>query len=589
LRTSDSSVTRRKFLQGAALLAAPAALPAQAVPGNFAQQNIALRASYERRALALAGVRASDPAALRDLMAEWPALYPPWTGRLDEYNAEQFGPLLAVSDEGENAETIARAAYASAKARALHRAKPMPLGVMIDGERMVSAGEGPIGPDEYAKLIATAFERTLCSTNVGVRVNVRLYRLLPEFSVADAAQDEEKWLVRVFAVFGPFLKTPDGVSRPLTIRLIVQPADAVAMVSKLIAKLEAGRGQGLLGPASVHRFSLLSICDGAIREGAQTEEIKRVMAIAAQAGVPEVAIDGDLTLAARERMSVASLLNIVDVSTLRDLFAAARQQKVRLVYRYQVDTDSAARTIWTGLHAARSYGFTAGKYGLVPLTLEEQERVVSLVSRWTEGWTAVPALYVDTPLVTEDDVFDALRCMEATLVWMEKVRGAGARIALFDCPDRLAARHLVRDAQHSDGVLTLDQIAAIEQRARELGLKPMWSGGITARLAFALGAQRVFAIFSTGAASRQVPVHGSFADDPDLASEIAPTELGVRRVHAALQAGFLAAVLRTRNPKLADDVSKGAQQLLAAIDAQSGMEEALAKLDEALARGWTAH
>jgi hypothetical protein len=78
-------------------------------------------------------------------------------------------------------------------------------------------------------------------------------------------------------------------------------------------------------------------------------------------------------------------------------------------------------------------------------------------------------------------------------------------------------------------------------------------------------------------------VHGSFADDPDLASEGAPTELGVRRVHAALQAGFLAAVLRADNPKLADDVNGRAQRILEAIDAQTGVEEAL------LLRGWTAH
>jgi hypothetical protein len=172
---------------------------------------------------------------------------------------------------------------------------------------------------------------------------------------------------------------------------------------------------------------------------------------------------------------------------------------------------------------------------------------------------------------------------------MEKVRAAGARLVLFDCPDRIAARHLIRDALHADGVLTLDQIAAIEQHAKDLGLKPMWSGGITARLAFALGAQQVFAIFSTGAASRQVPVHGSFADDPDLASEGAPTELGVRRVHAALQAGFLSSVLRERNPRIADEIGNRAQQLLAAIDAGSNVEPALAALDDALVRGWTAH
>ena len=594
MRKPSSAVTRRRFLQSAALLAAPAALPAQSLSGNFAQQDEALRAEYERRALALTGVRASDRAALRELMAEWPTLYPPWTKRLDEYDAVRFGPLLAVSDEGENAETIARAAYASAKARALHSPSPMPLGIMIDGERMVSAGEGPIGPDEYAKLIAAAFERTLCSTNVGVRVNARLYRLLPEFDLADAAGDEAKCLARVFAAFTPFLQTLDGVLRPLTVRLIVQPSDVPATVVRLAAKLEAGRSQGLLGPAALHRFSLLSIASGTIHAGASANEInlaeiKRVIAIAAQAGISEVAIDGDLTLAARERMSVASLLNIVDTSTLRDLFAAARDQKVRLVYRYQVDADSAARTIWTGLQAARSFGFTAGKYGLVPLTLEEQEQVVALVSRWTEGWTTVPAFYVDTPLVTGDDVYDESRCVEAAFLWMEKVRAAGARLVLFDCPDRIAARHLIRDALHADGVLTLDQIAAIEQHAKDLGLKPMWSGGITARLAFALGAQQVFAIFSTGAASRQVPVHGSFADDPDLASEGAPTELGVRRVHAALQAGFLSSVLRERNPRIADEIGNRAQQLLAAIDAGSNVEPALAALDDALVRGWTAH
>ncbi|MGD0346755.1 MAG: hypothetical protein ABSA85_08365 [Terracidiphilus sp.] len=589
VRKTSSAVTRRRFLQSAALFAAPAALPAQSLSGRFAKQDDGLRAEYERRVLALAGVRANDPAALHELMAEWPTLYPPWTKRLAAYDSDRFGPLLAVSDEGENAETIARAAYSSAKARALHSPSPMPLGIMIDGERMVSAGEGPIGPDEYAKIIAAAFERTLCSTNVGVRVNARLYRLQPEFTLADAAEAEAKWLARVFAAFTPFLKTVDGVPRPLTVRLVVQPSDAQATVARIVAKLEAGRGQGLLGPASLHRFSLLSIASGAIYAGPSVGEIKRVVAIAVQAGISEVAIDGDLTLAARERMSVASLLNIVDVSTLRDLFAAARDRKVRLVYRYRVDADSAARTIWTGLQAARSFGFTAGKYGLIPFTLEEQEQVVALVSRWTEGWTAVPAFYVDTPLVTGDDVYDELRCVEAANLWMEKVRAAGARLVLFDCPDRIAARHLIRDAQHTEGVLTLDQIAAIAQNAKNLGLKPMWSGGITARLAFALGAQRVFAIFSTGAASRQVPVHGSFASDPDLASEGAPTELGVRRVHAALQAGFLSSVLRERNPKIADEIGSHAQKLLTAIDAGSNIGPALAALDDSLVRGWTAH
>jgi len=585
------AVTRRRFLQGAALLAAPVSLHAQLTQSKFESQQEALRNWYERKALGLDGIRVDDPEAMRELMAEWPVLYPPWTGRLDEYDSETFGPLLAVSDEGENAEVIAKAAYASAKARALHRPSVTALGVMIDGERMVSAGEGPIGPEEYQKLITAAFGRALCSTNVGVRINARLYRLFPEFSISDAAADEEKWLAEVYAAFGPFLKTLDGTPRPLTLRLIVQPGDSLGKVRKLASKLEAGRGQGLLGPASVHRTSLLTICAGVIGAGAKTEEIKRVIETAAQCGVPEVALDGELVFGARERLSVQSLLNILDVNTLGDLFSFARQRKVRLVYRYQVDTDSAARTIWTGLHTARSYGFTAGKYGLVPLDLEEQERVVGLISKWTKGWTAIPAFYVDTPLVTHDDIFDESRCLEGALLWMERMRGAGAKLALFDCPDRIAARYLLRDEEHSGakGVLTLEQIAALEQRGRELGLKLMWSGGITAPQAFSLAGQRAFAIFSTGATSRRVAVHGTFEDDPELSSEGAPTEIGVRRIHAAMQAGFLAAALRSRNAVLAEEVRGLSSRLLQAIDSQNAVEEGLAKLDDALTRGWQLH
>jgi hypothetical protein len=590
LSNPNSAVTRRKFLQGAALLAAPVSLYSQISQNTFEQHQQALRGWYEKKALRLAGVHTND-ATLRDLLAESPVLYPPWTGRLDEYDSETFGPLLAVSDEGDNAQTIAHAAYASAKARALHNASATALGVMIDGERMVSAGEGPIGPEEYEKLIAAAFGRTLCSTNVGVRVNARLYRLFPEFSIADATLDEEKWLAGIFAAFRPFLKTPDGNPRPLTVRLIVKPEDSLETVRELVSRLEAGRGHGLLGPSSVHRISLLSICGGIIRAGVETEEIKRLLEIAAQTGIAEVAIDGELLFGARQRMSSQSLLNILEVSALRDLFAFARQQKVRLVYRYQVDADSAARTIWTGLHTTRSYGFTAGKYGLVPLNLDEQERVVGLISRWTKGWTAIPAFYVDTPLVTHDEIFDESRCVEAALLWMEKMRGAGAKLALFDCPDRIAGRHLIRDERDADakGILTLEQIALLEWRGRELGLKLMWSGGITARQAYSLGEQGVFAIFSTGATSRRVAVHGSFADDPELASEGEPTEIGVRRVHAAIQGGFLARALSDRDKELAEQVRDRSLRLLQVIDTQSPVEGALAELDEALLRGWSLH
>lgn len=58
--------------------------------------------------------------------------------------------------------------------------------------------------------------------------------------------------------------------------------------------------------------------------------------------------------------------------------------------------------------------------------------------------------------------------MEGALLWMEGMRAAGAKLARFDCPDRIAAHHLSRDEQRpgSKGILTLEQIAALEQRAK---------------------------------------------------------------------------------------------------------------------------
>ena len=64
---------------------------------------------------------------------------------LATYDSESFGPLFAVSDEGSAGETIVNAAYASAKAKALWPINPVSLGVALDGERMTSAGEIPLG------------------------------------------------------------------------------------------------------------------------------------------------------------------------------------------------------------------------------------------------------------------------------------------------------------------------------------------------------------------------------------------------------------------------------------------------------------
>jgi len=106
---------------------------------------------------------------------------------LAEYDSDTYGPLFAVSDEGSAGPVVVDAAYASAKAAADPSmvSDPMRLGVILDGERMTSAGELPIGPPEYAALSAAAAGRLLLTTNVGTRVNVRLTGPLREFAADD--------------------------------------------------------------------------------------------------------------------------------------------------------------------------------------------------------------------------------------------------------------------------------------------------------------------------------------------------------------------------------------------------------------------
>ena len=148
--------------------------------------------------------------------AMWEPQRPMSKELLAEYDSDQYGPLFAVSDEGSAGPLILDAALSSAKAAA-GASSPFRLGVILDGERMTSAGEVPIGPPEYGTLSAAAAGWLLLTTNVGTRVNVRLTGQLPEFPAL------EKSVKDVIAAFQPFLDTPDRRPRPLTVRLRLDP------------------------------------------------------------------------------------------------------------------------------------------------------------------------------------------------------------------------------------------------------------------------------------------------------------------------------------------------------------------------------
>lgn len=509
---------------------------------------------------------------------------------LEAYDHWRFGPVLGVSDEGAAARTIAESAYMSAKARAYPGAGPMCVGLIIDGERMGSAGEVPIGPDEYADVVSASTDRTFATTNVGVRVNTRIYQPLPEHHVAEAKGDEDAWLDAVFARFAPFLDTPDGMPRPLTVRLRVDGGDdSLEALRRLVPKIEAGRAEGKLGGADLHRLSFLVVYDALIGE-AEVEQILALIALAGELDVPEVAVDGEKVEAARRRISIQGLLNILDADTCRRVLKAGHAVGVQPTYHYEVDAETAARTVWTGLDSAKHQGLTAAKYGLFPLMLKQQRHVVESIERWLRSdWTPIPAFYVDTPLVTDDDVLESDRIVEAARMWMDMVVAAGAKVVLVDAPDRINPHRLLKrtDDPNDPGVLTIDQVATLQAHADCIRLRVLWSGGNSAEHAYELGKLGVFGIFTTGSASRVAAVSGALVGDQQLARQAQPTELGVRRIHALLQAGYLCHVLD--DAATVAEIDARAGDLIAAGNDGDDCVEALDAIDAVMIRGWRAH
>jgi len=498
---------------------------------------------------------------------------------LAEYDSDQYGPLFAVSDEGSAGPVILDAALSSGKAAA-GVSGPFQLGVILDGERMTSAGEVPIGPPEYKALSTGAAGQLLLTTNVGTRVNARLTGQLPEFPAL------EKSAEAVIAAFHQFLDTPDRRPRPLTVRLQLDPGADCTRLAALARKLDEARKKGEIGPPDTHQLSVLVCFKDEIATDAQLEQSEAIIAAAADLGFPEVAIDGAQLPYARRRWGAQGLLNVLSVPASNRLLKYAAARGVRLRPRYQMDVNSAARTIWTGLEAARANGFDAGKYGLLPLTLEEQAQVIELITQWTSGWTAIPAFYVDTPLVTAAKVFDVGQCEAAARRWLKAARGAGATTVLFDAPDRVNPHRLVHGSDSPDGVLTLDQIEALRDYSELLGVRILWSGGITAAQAFDLARRRVFGIFSTSSTAAKIAVTAQFEQDPRLAAENEPTEFGVRRMHAIIQGGFLSSRVGELQEGLARELETLTTNLVASGGEAAKSKAALEALNELLVRGW---
>lgn len=510
-----------------------------------------------------------------------------WANNLSEYDSNSYSPLLGVSDEGSAGTVIANVAHTSAKMLAFNDHDVNKVGIIIDGERMTSAGECPVGLDEYNEVVNAAKGKTNCSTNVGVRLNARYYQQHPEVLLSDYQSDKAKLLNQIFEIFKPYIETPNSIIRPLKLRINVNIDDFKHLLISLLADIKKGRSENKIGGEEIHRISILKEIKDVISKEEHSETLMNFIALTNEVGVKEFAIDGYIIEYGRRRLSSNGLLNIIEASFLSELIAYSKSKSVNLRYKYCIDIESAARTVWTGLHTARTYGLNAGKYGLVPLIMEEQQEVITTIQKWMSDWTAIPAFYVDTPLLSKEGLYFGDSIKEGLFKWIEMVSKLGINTVLIDCPDRIVRRRLLKISDADTvGVLSMKDVPEIMEFANKLKVKLLWSGGITYSQAYEFGKQKVFGIFTTSTTAKRIAVGNVLVNDPTLPYEMEPTEKGIKLVHSLLQGGFLVSSLKG---ELMADIDKTSKDILSSIT-PSGLDsvsdETLNSYIAKLVSGW---
>lgn len=455
---------------------------------------------------------------------------------LRDYDDERLGPLLGVSDEGSAAPAICRAARSSAKSRALGpSASPLELGVAHDAERLGSIGEVPVGPPEYVAVTSRCQGQVLMTTNVGSHVNLWHYLRGPVLDISKV-QDAEAELREGLHGYCGLLS---GAARQITVSLRLAddsaPEDQASQVQAVQAAAKAMSNELEVGVGC----ALLVLATGDV-----SAQIKSAIDVATAQGIDLVLLEGRAEMPTEGRPALPGVLNYCGVEMARELLPYAADRRVHLYPRDIIDTDSVARETWTGLYAAKSMRFDAGKYGLFPLTFQQMEPVISQVQSWLSDWSPAPAFYVDVPWLDGSRVYTLTEAFESTGAWFELVARHGAEVVLIDTVDKSAGRHLVKQTEDdATGILSWGEVEELDSRARQLGLRVLWAGGIPVSEVYAFGRLGAFGIYVTTAVARRQRISDKYAGDLTLAEEREPTGPGIARVKLLLEAGFLDRVI----------------------------------------------
>ena len=497
---------------------------------------------------------------------------------LKHYDHVSYGPFLGISDDGDSAEVIRRAAHYSPKAQALGRGKtePFTVGMALDAERLGGVGEVPVGPDEFADIWRECIDRTLLTTNVGGRAHLWLYRLTPIVTIPDG--DSDAALAQAKAglaeAFKPFLKTPDGKARQLT-AFVEFPLHTERPVEQQSALLGALLQYVQSGEATAPRVHHLGLC---VRIGWDTKGADaaiRAIDLAQATGTGTVGIDGVVRKEADRVGSFPGLLNYLPPAEVARVLSYAAERKVRVRPRRQLDPDTVARSIWSTLNTARAMGLNLGKYGVFPLTLEECDIVVGLIQQWLADWSAAPVYYVDQAITYRTRVFDGKDRAEGLATWLRMMARHKVKVVLIDTIDKASGWKILRTDNDPKGLLDAKEIARVSELGEKLAIKVLWAGGITLPQALIFGKLGAFGIYVTTAASAAVAVTKKYEHDRALPASKRPTYRGVMDVKIILEAGYLGERLKKAKPELAAEIER------AGID-----PGALAKLLPAAWQAW---
>jgi hypothetical protein len=486
---------------------------------------------------------------------------------LADYDSERYGPMLGVSDSGIATAAIRKGALAAPKANALTQLTLLTLGVAHDAERLGAVGEVAVGPDEFATIRLAARGRVLTTTNVGTRVNVRMF--LEQRVVPVHTGGAERAIDKLKQLFAPFVKTASDRPRSMTVLVSFDRKMAKRQRGQVLAQLCDAVAAGDFCKPKWHRLGLL-VDPGRAKD--RVARAKEGIDLAASAKLKEVALAG----LDDDRFDPDELDGLLK-------FAAAR--KVQLRSRNRVDPQTTARHVWTGLTVARNMGLELGKYGLSPLNFQDQKEVIARIQYWFPHWCAAPVYYIDYPLVTANGVYHGPSLGEGIRRWLEMVAKLGVRVVLLDTAKKSEGRHLLRDsAADTRGFLTTSEIADLNGFAANLGVKALWAGGISLPQAYTFGKLGVFGVYVTSAAASLKPLSRQALRDPFLTSLREPQLEAVTRVKFLIEVGFLVG-------RGAANLEADAEAMLTAVAAKNEPEAARrqAELHPRVVEAWRNH